>query len=575
MGLGDFVSGLTNAAEDGVSYVYHGVAGGENRADSRSRQDEYERAQQQGNAARDKIYAEQHRLQREIPAGTDPTSIDGKDNWDSWSHKAIKSMTDNLNSGQIHAAARGWSSVGGKVATDVADFQNVMKQTIGANWEGDAATEAQQSASAYSQQAEGFGHAIDLTGTKVSEAATGAEQTRNMMPPPKNFSFREAAISSLANPIAGANDIFQQKQAQNTAHAEAVRVMNTVYTPVYVQSDSGVPTFTAPTAMPGTGVAPAPSPPPVVAAPLPPPSTRPPVGPDQRGGPGAGGNNGQWSSPAGVNAPGDHTPSGSVAGAGAAGTDGPDSSVGGPGHGGPVYPGDGGRAGAGAGSNSPGAGVAAGGSPGDGTGDGGYSGADTGGFGNVAASNFAPDPTMSPGSLGGPAGGSAGGYGAGGYGAGGYGAGGYGAGGYGTGGYGAGSGVGTGALGAIGYGAGRAAGYEGASFGPSGSGGSAGYGSGAAGSAGGNAGGGAMGRGATSGVGSSPGAAAEAGAARGAGGSTSSGGRGAGGMGGMGGGRGKGDDDYEHNTPSYLITQEHGSEIVGELPLVSPPVIGE
>jgi len=55
MGLGDFVSGLTNAAEDGVSYVYHGVAGGENRADSRSRQDGYEQAQQQGNAARDKI----------------------------------------------------------------------------------------------------------------------------------------------------------------------------------------------------------------------------------------------------------------------------------------------------------------------------------------------------------------------------------------------------------------------------------------------------------------------------------------------------------------------------------------
>jgi len=36
-----------------------------------------------------------------------------------------------------------------------------------------------------------------------------------------------------------------------------------------------------------------------------------------------------------------------------------------------------------------------------------------------------------------------------------------------------------------------------------------------------------------------------------------------------------GGDDLEHNTPSYLITQEHGSEIVGALPLVAPPVIGE
>jgi len=562
--------GLLDWAEDKVSEGYRDVVGGQNREQVREQQQGYDLAQHEGNTARDQIYAEQSRLKSGISGGTDPLAIQNRDNFDSWEHARIKDMTDKIDSGGMHALGQGMSSTGAAMAGDFTDLHNTLTQTVAGGWRGGAADAATKSSKHYSQQGQDFGNAIDLTGTKVSEAATGAEQTRNMMPPPKDFSFREAAISSLANPIAGANDIFQQKQAQNAAHAEAVRVMNTVYTPVYVQSDSGVPTFTAPTAMPGTGVAPAPSPPPVVASPLPPPSTRPPVGPDQRGGPGAGGNNGQWSSPAGVNAPGDHTPSGSVAGAGAAGTDGPGSSVGGPGHGGPVYPGDGGRAGAGAGSNSPGAGAAAGGSPGDGSGDGGYPGAGTGGFGNVAASNFAPDPTMSPGSLGGPAGGSAGGYGAGGYGAGGYGAGGYG-----TGGYGAGSGVGTGALGAIGYGAGRAAGYEGASFGPSGSGGSAGYGSGAAGSAGGNAGGGAMGRGATSGVGSSRGAAAEAGAARGAGGSTSSGGRGAGGMGGMGGGRGKGDDDYEHNTPSYLITQEHGSEIVGELPLVSPPVIGE
>lgn len=84
-----------------------------------------------------------------------------------------------------------------------------------------------------------------------------------------------------------------------------------------------------------------------------------------------------------------------------------------------------------------------------------------------------------------------------------------------------------------------------------------------------------MGRGATSGVGPGGSAAvAQGAAARAAGGS--GGARGAGGMGGMGpgGGRGRGEDDYEHNTPSYLITEEHGSEIVGDLPPVSPPVIG-
>jgi hypothetical protein len=42
------------------------------------------------------------------------------------------------------------------------------------------------------------------------------------------------------------------------------------------------------------------------------------------------------------------------------------------------------------------------------------------------------------------------------------------------------------------------------------------------------------------------------------------------------GGRGaKGQEDFEHDTPSYLITEENGSELVGELPKVAPAVIGE
>ena len=44
----------------------------------------------------------------------------------------------------------------------------------------------------------------------------------------------------------------------------------------------------------------------------------------------------------------------------------------------------------------------------------------------------------------------------------------------------------------------------------------------------------------------------------------------------MGGGRGgRGEEDYEHNTPSYLISDDNGSEIVGKLPPVAPAVIGE
>lgn len=55
-------------------------------------------------------------------------------------------------------------------------------------------------------------------------------------------------------------------------------------------------------------------------------------------------------------------------------------------------------------------------------------------------------------------------------------------------------------------------------------------------------------------------------------------GAGRGGMGGMpmGGGRGAGGKgDEEHETASYLISEDNGNEIVGELPKTAPPVIGE
>ncbi|WP_143466931.1 hypothetical protein [Lentzea kentuckyensis] len=55
------------------------------------------------------------------------------------------------------------------------------------------------------------------------------------------------------------------------------------------------------------------------------------------------------------------------------------------------------------------------------------------------------------------------------------------------------------------------------------------------------------------------------------------GGAGGGAMGGMGAGaaKGQGGEDVERNTPSYLINEDNGNEIVGDLGLVTPPVIGE
>ncbi|OZF49974.1 PPE domain-containing protein [Rhodococcus sp. 14-1411-2a] len=145
---------------------------------------------------------------------------------------------------------------------------------------------------------------------------------------------------------------------------------------------------------------------------------------------------------------------------------------------------------------------------------------------------------------------------------------------------GAGSGVGAGpggGFGGTGPGGSGFAGSNGSSYGGgagygSGSGGSSGTGSGYGGSIlgspiGGGTGG--IGAGGSGAGGSGAGSAATASAGR-------AGAHGMPGMGAMGaaGARGAGDNDGEHAVPGYLVDVSNGSELIGDLPLVAPPVLG-
>ena len=119
---------------------------------------------------------------------------------------------------------------------------------------------------------------------------------------------------------------------------------------------------------------------------------------------------------------------------------------------------------------------------------------------------------------------------------------------------GAGSGVGAGSGGSAGSGSGYSgSGYSGPGY------------SGGAGHAGGPGGGSGSGPRGSGGLGSA--AAASAGRA---------GAHGMPGMGAMGAGgaRGAGDNDSEHAIPGYLVDVGNGSELIGDLPLVAPPVLG-
>lgn len=93
-----------------------------------------------------------------------------------------------------------------------------------------------------------------------------------------------------------------------------------------------------------------------------------------------------------------------------------------------------------------------------------------------------------------------------------------------------------------------------------------GYGSGGMGSGGTGSGGGA--------TGSSPSATASGATGATAAGTAARGGAAGGGMMPGAGARGRGEDDTEHKTPGYLVNVDNGSELIGNLPLAAPPVIG-
>ena len=63
---------------------------------------------------------------------------------------------------------------------------------------------------------------------------------------------------------------------------------------------------------------------------------------------------------------------------------------------------------------------------------------------------------------------------------------------------------------------------------------------------------------------------------RGGAGAGAAGKAGAAGMGGMGGqgAKGQGDEDKEHKSADYLVTEENTNEIIGDMPMVAPPTIG-
>lgn len=486
-------------------------------------------------------------------AGMDAPTVDGAEDFTGWTHEQMAAVAAGIDTGAMTDVAQRVSTLAGVLRDDLLTFGRELTEIVGEGWEGQLAQQAVAATQAQLGQVQRASAAVDEAGLAVRLAASSAEQLQRTVGTPVEASVRDSVEAGLLSfPFSAGTGLVDYKLAHDRATAArdvALEAMAT-WRDGYVDADRKLPTFTT-LQSPVTGAGP---------------GGLPPLPGIDLGGTTGGGSAGST----GLGGLGEGGGAGGLGGVGGTGGLGPGGL-------GPLDPsaragltagGDGlGGLGAGAvldaatpGARPPGAGLPAGTDPAAvdprPAFDPGAAAAGVGtpvpraGAGGPGGVGLAQPVTGlgSPGAWGGPTAGRAATTRAAGLspvGAGGFGPLGSRAAGSGL------PGLGAGGLGAGGRGAG----------GPG------------AGSPGAGAGGG--GRGSLGGAASSVPAGGGAVAAAGAGGGAGRAGTPGMGMPMMGGGRGgKGGGDGEHKAASYLVSADHGAALVGELPLVAPPVIG-
>jgi hypothetical protein len=193
-----------------------------------------------------------------------------------YEHEAMKAMVnDNLDPAQVNDSGLAWNNIGNTLIEFQAAFTAAANRST-EDWSGAAGDAARSHVTGLGDSMGSSGQGFQLAANQMYAQSQAAEQARNAMPEPVQFSMGDALgmLAQERNPFAlpgVVEEVNQKFEEKKQAHEQAAQVMTT-----YSQSltDAG-------TAMPAF------APPPTMAPPPPPPSN---IG--DPGGPGVGGNSG-------------------------------------------------------------------------------------------------------------------------------------------------------------------------------------------------------------------------------------------------------------------------------------------
>lgn len=233
-----------DSVTDAVSDSYNSYTGDETDAQQHNQADTAaarEDAQQQRQSLEEQ--------QQDIDVdGYDPPSIDQHDNWDAWSHEQLYGFRDTLKTEEITSSGRAIEQLGGRLRGIFEGMESGARAAAGDGLQGQGAEAAMSAARPVQNWGAAFGGALALTGLKVQEAATTAEQTKASIPPPPEFSTVREVGGEFVSAVTGGEYSDAKLRAQEKAEAaKAARaVVKNVYTPNYESVDKTTPALPPP-----------------------------------------------------------------------------------------------------------------------------------------------------------------------------------------------------------------------------------------------------------------------------------------------------------------------------------------
>ncbi|WP_019853133.1 PPE domain-containing protein [Actinopolyspora mortivallis] len=224
--------------------IYQGMTGDDTLAE---RSAEHQAAQAQAEAQRERAQLASQQRSLNVTEYDSP-SIEGHDNWDTWSHERLHSFRDTLNTEEMSEKGRAVESLGQEISELFGDLESRCRAAVGEGWQGTSAEAAVAAARPVREWGESFGEAMRMTGLKIQELGSTAEQTKASIPPPPEASTTRKVLGGTATILSNGlyDDAQQREQERREAARQARAVVKNIYTPGYDEVDNSVPALPPP-----------------------------------------------------------------------------------------------------------------------------------------------------------------------------------------------------------------------------------------------------------------------------------------------------------------------------------------